>query len=207
MGDFGEATAEGPINSPARTRTPTRWETLTRGTQGGGNRRLQGRDRSSHGGRKRPVHARSANDEISAEKSIPPRSRASSPRFPRQWHHHPGCLFGERRRCGSAGPCQAVARRSRGTAGVCRDQGGTRPTAREPQWFTHRADPRDPQTARQGRLGCRRRSICSRSTKRSLWWRWRPQRDPRYSKGKAQHQWRRLAAASAIPIGANRCAA
>src|SRR6266481_2530721 len=127
MGDFGEATAEA-YQFTRKDQDAYAMETLTR--------------------------ARKAVEGGAFKAEIVPIT-VTEKGVPRKWHHYAGGFFGECRRRRGAHSYQAIARRSRRLALFGRDQG-----PRHPQPGTamvhHRADPGDPQAARQGRLERRR---------------------------------------------------
>ena len=189
MGDFGEATAEAYQFTRA-DQDAYAMETLTRArkaVEGGAFKAEIAPITVTEKAGPRVI----ANDEhpLKVDPAKIPEPEAG---VPRRRHHYAGGLLRQCRRRRGADPGKTLAGRSRRPAGAGRDQG-----PRHPQPGTamvhHRADPGDPETARQGRLERRRR---------------RPVRDQRgfcrggdggaarsrHSPGEAQRQWRRLRA-------------
>ena len=169
MGDFGEATAEAYQFTRA-DQDAYAMETLTRArkaVEGGAFKAEIAPITVTEKAGPRVDRQRRASAEGRSRQD--PRPEAG---VPRRRHHYAGGLLRQCRRRRGADPGKTLAGRSRRLAQPGRDQG-----PRHPQPGTamvhHRADPGDPQTARQGRLERRPTSTCSRSTRLLRWWRWR----------------------------------
>ena len=172
MGDFGEATAEAYQFTRA-DQDAYAMETLTRArkaVEGGAFKAEIAPITLTEKAGPRLI----ANDEHPL-KVDPAKIPGAEAGVPRQRHHHAGRVLRQCRRRRGADPRKTLAGRPRRPAGVRRDQG-----PRDPQpgaaMVHHRADPGDPEAARQGRLEASAMSICSRSTRPSRSSRWRRRR-------------------------------
>ena len=189
MGDFGEATAEA-YQFTRKDQDTYAMETLTRArkaVEGGAFKAEIAPITLTEKAGPRVI----ANDEHPL-KVDPAKNSRPEAGVPRQWHHHAGGLFRQRRWRRRADSGQALAREPRRPLISGRDQG-----PRHPQPGTamvhDRTDPGDPEIARQGRLERRRRrsvrdqrGVCGGGDGGATRSR-HPQRE-------AQHQWRRLRA-------------
>ena len=153
MGDFGEATAEA-YQFTRKDQDAYAMETLTRArkaVEGGAFKAEIAPITVTEKAGPRVI----ANDEHPLKGRSRENSRAQA-RVPRQRHHHAGRLFGQCRRRRRPHSRQTFAGRPRRPAGARRDQGPRHPQPGAAVVY-HRADPGDPEAARQGRLERRRR--------------------------------------------------